>query len=109
MQIHGVKYMIGAIIRVIPPTPPDPDECPFVYAQIKEVFIYKENKVFLTDVMKISSVDEHLRAIEVVKTHETRLCHSIHLYCHGVVHLKCIGNIAYIVERDYRAKHLFHH
>ena len=57
---------------------------PFVYAQIKEVFVYKRKKVFLTEVIKISSVDEHLTAVEIV---ETRLCHSIQLYCHGVVHI----------------------
>ena len=55
----------------------------FQYAQIKEVYVYKDHKVLLTNEIKVLSICPHIRSIEVIVTEQELLCHfncTIQLY-----------------------------
>ena len=83
-----MQYLNGAIVRV----KQYGNERPFLYAQIKEVYIYKGHKVFLTTTTEVVLYKEHLRATKVVVTQEPLIFHSTSLYCNGVLHLKHHGH-----------------
>ncbi len=44
-------------------------------------------KIFLTNVVQILSYEEHFKAVRVIVTEQSLLCHINELYCHGVLHL----------------------
>ena len=104
-KTHGVQYRCGAIVRV--KILCEPGMLPFKYAQIKEIYVYEDQKVMLMQVVEVISAIHHLRAITVTITEEMYLSHYNNLYCHGVLHLKQLESNYYIVEKDHWNKQTF--
>ena len=75
-------------------------ELQFHYAQIKELYVYKDHKIMLTNKIKVVLICPHIRSIKVLVTEQELLCHVDNLYCHGVLHLKYYENDIYLIEKD---------
>ena len=76
----------------------------FHYAQIKELYVYKDHKIMLTNKIKVVSICPHIRSIKALVTEQELLCHFDNLYCHGVLHLSCCIHrnlVRYIVHVSY--------
>ena len=101
VAIHGVEYRRGSIVRV---KTSQPDVLPFLYAQIKEVYVYNHHKVFLTQEVVIVTPDEHLRAVQISVTERNCMRHYNELFCHGVLHPIRRGLNLYIIESNYWSK-----
>ncbi len=50
VKIHGVKYACNAIVRI---KAQESIESPFVYALIKDIFVYNDQKLFLVKLLCI--------------------------------------------------------
>ena len=80
---------------------------PFQYAYIIDIYIYRDHKILVTNIINIIRFDPHIRAIEVAVTEDVMLCHIIDLHCHGVLHLKHQGLHTYLIEKDNRVTPTF--
>ena len=84
VKIHGVLYKCGSIIRVI--SNDNAEDLPFIYAQIKQIYVHLDHKIFVTNIVQVHEFVQSLRAINVV-TEQPLLCLSVCLYYHGVLDL----------------------
>lgn len=99
VKIHGTKYTSGAVIRV--QTPPQFDPAPFLYCQVQDIYVYKDYKIFKSEVMDVVEYTENLRAVKIILTDKTLLCAYDDLFSHGVLHVKQKGQHFYIIEREF--------
>ena len=67
-------------------------ELKFHYVQIKELYVYKDHKIMLTNKIEVVSICPHIRSIKVLVTEQELLCHFDNPYCHGVLHLRHYEN-----------------
>ena len=94
MKIHGTLYKSGAVIRV------KSSQSKFDYARIKDIYVYHDHKIMVTNHIQVASVNSQLRALKINVTDEVQLYHSDQLYYHGVLHLKQQRLHTYIIEKD---------
>ena len=104
VKIHGTRYATGAIIRVKKPHEIEPYiglNKDFIYCYIINIYIYKDFKIFETEVMNVLSFNEHLRTIEVGNTSQHLWCCFDELFCNGVTHLLSKDACMYIVDKQF--------
>ena len=77
VKIHGIKYSSQAVVRVKKTTPDDYE--PFIYCTIKNIYVYKDVKIFELEIMKIVLYKENIRAIQVAITDQT-MCAYTQIY-----------------------------
>ena len=77
VKIHGTKYTSGAVIRV--QTPPQFDPAPFLYCQVQDIYVYKDYKIFKSEVMDVVEYTENLRAVKIIPTK--------HYYVHMMIYI----------------------
>ena len=77
--------MRGSVIRLHT----NVDE-PCTYAQIQDIIVYDNHKLFEVNMLNIIAHDSHCQCIqvEVPETSTTVCCLYSQFHCHGVLHLK---------------------
>ena len=62
----------------------------FSYAQIKDIIVYNNHKLFEVTFLNVISYDSHCQSIQVEAPNSSSniLCLYTQFYCHGVLHLK---------------------
>ena len=88
------QYKSGAVIRI------KSSQSKFEYAKIEDIYVYRDHKIMVTNLVQVISVNSHLRAFKINVTEKVVLYHTDQLYCHGVLHLKHQGPHAYLIEKD---------
>ena len=86
-MIHGTPYKCGSVVHLKTTESETNEDFKFQYAQIKEIYVYKDHKIILTKI-RIISICPHIRAFKVVVTEQELLAHLDSLYCYGILHLK---------------------
>lgn len=99
VRIHGVRYKNTAVIRVKTPH----QDNPFLYGSIRDIYVYKDKKIFILVQLHVEKYCDHLRAVQVTRTDQIILCIIIlyDFYYHGVLHTKSIGASVYIVDIEH--------
>ena len=103
VKIHGIKYSSQAVVRVKNPTP-DEDE-PFLYCIIKNIYVYKDAKIFEVEILKIVLYCDSIRAIKVKPTNQTLWCLYTDLFIHGILHLKRKAENVFIIDKQFWTYH----
>ena len=98
--IHGTPYKCGSVVRLKTTESEPNQDFKFQYAQIKEIYVYKDHKIILTNKIRIISICPHIRAFKVAVTEQELLARLDSLYCYGVLHLKQYENDQYLIEKD---------
>ena len=101
IKVHGVLYKPGAIIRVNM-TEPLHDDIPFWYVLIKDIYIYKDHKLIIGQIVEYICCCPPIRANKVKVTEQRIVCCVEDLYCNGVLHLMERGSDYYLIEKDNR-------
>ena len=71
---------------------------PFQYARIKEIYIYKDYKIFIAQKLNVIGSNTHIRGIQVEVIKDVLLFRFDDLYCH--CHLKEQGLDTYLIKKD---------
>ena len=74
---------------------------------INEVLVYDGEKLFFVQVMKVELFHKMLCALQVCPTDTTRCIMFNSLQYHGVLNLKKISGLSFIIEKDYCFKGLW--
>ena len=65
VKVHGIKYTNGVVVRVKAQPTIEENGDPFIYLQIKDIYVYKDHKIFVLQVMKVVQFVEHFRAFNI--------------------------------------------
>ena len=98
--------MRGSVIRL---RTKDDDGEPCTYAQIQDIIVYDNHKIFEVTVLNIIAHDSHCQCmqVEVPETSTIVCCLYSQFHCHGVLHLKQKNNSYYIIEKDNKGNNCF--
>ena len=61
-------------------TPPQFDPAPFLYCQVQDIYVYKDYKIFKSEVMDVLEYTENLRAVKIIPTK-----HYVHMMIYIVM------------------------
>ena len=89
VKVHGIKYTNGVV---------EENGDPFIYLQIKDIYVYKDHKIFVLQVMKVVQFVEHFRAFNIQLTDMTLLCLYDDFFQHGALHPKYKDGNVYIID-----------
>ena len=102
LKIHGVKYSVGALVRVKTSPSLENESDPFSYGQIQHMYVFNDHKIFVLRKVKVLEFVEHFRAVEVEVTNITQLCLLEDMFTHGVLHIKNKLERQYITDYHFR-------
>ena len=74
VKVHGIKYTNRVVVRIKAQPTIEENGDPFIYSQIKDIYVYKDHKIFVLQVMKVVQFVEHFRAFNIQLTDMTLLC-----------------------------------
>ena len=96
VTILGTRYAKGCIIRVKDEGGQEDD--PFLYTCIEDIYIHKDNKVFLLRVLTVLNHSEHFRSIRVGYSDQVFFCLYDTFFAHDILHTKEIDGQLFIVD-----------
>ena len=79
---------------------------PFIYSQIKDIYVYKDYKIFVLQVIKVVQFVEHFRAFNIQLADMTLLCLYDEFSPRGALHPKYKDGNVYIVDFELRLLNL---
>ena len=87
-----MEYKKGAVIKVKDLSDDDDDENTSQYAQIQDVYVYHDHKVFISTILQVMEFEENCQSFKVAGTEETYVCLYKSLCTHDVLHLRDIDS-----------------
>ena len=95
MEIYGISYRIGAVVRL----PPNANEPP-VFGRITAIYVLSDVKYFVVEVFYTHVFVPHFFSYHVSFTEDVAVLRYVDFVRHGVLHLHLINSRYMISERD---------
>ena len=99
VEIHGVEYRIGCVLRLAEMTLDANQDYP-LFGEVEELLVWEDEKIFVVTVLDTVEFDSHYMAYQVNRSmrKEVRTYHD--LPWHGVLHKVTKHGKHFIVDRD---------
>ena len=98
VKIHGVTYTRQAVVRIKDTAN---DGIPLVYATIKTMFVYEDEKYFIVNPLHVQMFSDHSKCYIVSPTLNNIIVTIHDFFCHGTLCVKSKNYYICIVEKFY--------